>query len=273
MYTLNVGRFLVVCISDTDYIAKITQERPLMVKINSGGNKSQQDFTIKKELSEEIQMKGLKQFLLDKKAGGIIYPALIKEVENVYPKVETLKPIELKKPVVEAPVVPIKKPEEILIPKVPAPAKEEPKPEIPKVVEAETPETIEKDEDESFFITETKTIVKKPVVPKATHDKKILGNLYFDINFSIQKETGMKIGEDYNFTKDFPKIIITPSKSKGKLTQQHRLEKTYAFIKEKYVKESQLPYFHIELPEEMPSDVLVLGLENEYKRRLDLKNH
>ena len=89
--------------------------------------------------------------------------------------------------------------------------------------------------------------------------------------FRSQNETGMKIGYDYNLKKDFPRIVLTPSKSKGKFSFQERLEKAYIFLKEKYGKEALPPYFYIELPEEMPSDVIILELENEYKKQLDLK--
>ncbi len=268
-YQLIKGRFLVIHFynnSKTKRIAKITDEDPLTVVIDSSAKPvSRDDYQIDNMLSKKIQQAGLKSFIDEEKILGNTYPLLLREVLGLYPEPATpildSKKVEyVKEPVVTAP-------EEIIILEPICEAVIEKKIE-PIVAPDESPTTEETPVVLEAEAEEVSVKPKRSGTKVSLYNKKILGELYFQLYLSLQKETRMKIGHDFTITKDSTDFVFFPSKGVGKLSIEKRLEAAWKFFKERYGNDAVSPYFPIELPDEMPPGVITLNVANEYKRIL-----
>ena len=281
-YQQSKGRFLVISPINSEknkLIAKITCEHPLEVITEDNTRPlSKMDFRVHNELTAKIQEKGLKNFLEQEKMSGNNYPARLKEVIELSPKIEipvfkievknsnVVEPIIIKEVIAEQTTDPkedkiVASPDEVL------PANEE-------IIET-TSENLEEITTQKNLPTEDMTPEQEDQTPstktkveKNPFNKKILGNLYFDMYFALQRETKMKVASDFTIQYKTPKFVFVPSKSLGKTTEA-RMTLAWDFFKKHYNQNAESPYFTIALPDTMPSDVLSLDLTLQYEKLLE----
>ena len=265
----------------TKLVAKILSENPLEVIIeNNGRPLNRMDFKVHNELTAKVQQKGLKLFLEEEKISGSIYPARLKEVIELSPKIDIfVSPIvndvddtkkivfdeivvqNVNKEIIEISTKPIILVEEILLNEKSTDT-EEIVSILPTVIYTKVTLPVVALKKEA-----PKKVYKKQI-DKNQFDKKLLGDLYFQMYFALQKATGMKVISDFAINIKTPIFIFIPSKSTGKFSIQKRLELAWDFFKENFGDKAELPYFHIPLPDSMPSDVLTLDITTEYNRIL-----